>query len=388
MAYFIRTNPHQTTIVPVENSVRGVYGGAPYFDQNLADVRRSWNVKADTYGTHNHSEPTFWSRNWGNVTEEPLIARRFEMRDGKVHLDVIDTFYTSRNLPDPYAWAPSDELYQRAGNQVNKVDTKLLLKLAEMRDGVRAQFGASLVEARTTLDMLAGAVIPPVKALLALRKGNIEEMLKQLGLTRKNINPRKAAELWLQYQYGWKPMLSDIYSLNQMLQKPLAEPLLLTCRTSETLLVESRTNALHRIETVKSGIGVKCQYIPSGLSDLDAKGLLNPLSVIWEAVPFSFVVDWFVPLGNTFQALTATADLRFISGYRNSKIIDRSIHYHDGFAGQIVQQQGKVHIRRGMFNRIPMQNFPTPKIYADETPFSTPRVQNAAALLTQLFTGR
>jgi len=33
-------------------------------------------------------------------------------------------------------------------------------------------------------------------------------------------------------------------------------------------------------------------------------GFVNPLSVAWEAVPFSFVVDWFANVGQCLSAMT------------------------------------------------------------------------------------
>jgi hypothetical protein len=389
MAYFIRNNPHHTTIEPRENSVHGFYGGGPYHDSNIGMVRTSWKVKDNTYGTHDHKEPTHWSSGSGTVQEQPLIARRLDIAsNGTVNLDVIDTFWMSRRLADPFSWSTSDTFYANMGNQVNRVDTEALLKLAGKRDGARAQLGASLLEAGKTLDMLAGATIPPVKALLRLRKGDIRGAATVLGITPGNIK-RAIPNKWLEWQYGWKPMLQDIHYINQKLQKDFAKPMRLTVHHSRELTETSGDGvSYNRTLRGKSGIGITCDFKPSGLSDLDADGLLNPLSVSWELVPFSFVVDWFIPLGNTFQALTATADLLFVNGYRNSRIDDLFTQYDNGGPGQQVQQRGQYTVSRMGFNRIPMGGFPMPKLYANTNPFSTPRILNAAALVTQLLTGR
>jgi len=36
-------------------------------------------------------------------------------------------------------------------------------------------------------------------------------------------------------------------------------------------------------------------------------GLLNPVAVLWEVVPLSFVVDWFIPIGTYLASLDAMA---------------------------------------------------------------------------------
>ena len=40
----------------------------------------------------------------------------------------------------------------------------------------------------------------------------------------------------------------------------------------------------------------------------------NPLLTAWEKVPYSFVVDWFIPIGDFIAQYSATDGLSFISG--------------------------------------------------------------------------
>jgi hypothetical protein len=48
------------------------------------------------------------------------------------------------------------------------------------------------------------------------------------------------------------------------------------------------------------------RYILELYESLDANralGLLDPLTVAWEIIPYSFVIDWFVPIGTYFENL-------------------------------------------------------------------------------------
>jgi hypothetical protein len=62
---------------------------------------------------------------------------------------------------------------------------------------------------------------------------------------------------------------------------------------------------------------------------LNQLGLLNPLSFAWEITPWSFVVDWLIPIGPVLSALTAPVGLNFISGStatRMSRVYEGSFH--------------------------------------------------------------
>jgi len=39
-------------------------------------------------------------------------------------------------------------------------------------------------------------------------------------------------------------------------------------------------------------------------------GLTDPLSVLWEITPYSFVVDWFIPIGTYLENLNTIPSLR------------------------------------------------------------------------------
>jgi hypothetical protein len=41
------------------------------------------------------------------------------------------------------------------------------------------------------------------------------------------------------------------------------------------------------------------------LAQLNGTGLLNPALLYWELMPYSFVVDWFIPVGDVLASLTA-----------------------------------------------------------------------------------
>jgi hypothetical protein len=123
------------------------------------------------------------------------------------------------------------------------------------------------------------------------------------------------------------------------------------------------------------------------LATINSLGLTNPIAVAWELVPFSFAVDWFLPVGNTLSALTAGQGLTWLGGYITKRVYRAvSIRHKTGPITAWVTCTDPGHYReRGFeFQTIALTGFPYARFYVDETPYSTPRAVNALALVRQL----
>ena len=110
-------------------------------------------------------------------------------------------------------------------------------------------------------------------------------------------------------------------------------------------------------------------------------GLVNPLSLGWELIPFSFVVDWCMPIGNFLEALTAHYGLTFDSGFTSvtcrgsvsgTRKVSNAIGTANGIRYDFLSN-----------NRTALGNFPMPRVYA-KNPFKTSNVMSALALFHQL----
>jgi len=125
---------------------------------------------------------------------------------------------------------------------------------------------------------------------------------------------------------------------------------------------------------------------PSYLSNLSQMGLLNPAEVAWELTPWSFVVDWFVPVGNVLEALTARVGVTFIDGFTSWKVEstyeDECIPSGNVYGPVVVNTQRMYRHNRG-FERSKLTSFPVPGFYY-KSPFSSKHALNALALLRQL----
>lgn len=122
---------------------------------------------------------------------------------------------------------------------------------------------------------------------------------------------------WLQYVYGVKPLMGDMHDVLVELrnktnrgapviklrahatQRNRPAPTLVTSAMDSKLLGERKTWSQKRVQGVAE-IKTRNDILNSTLG---AYGFTNPLSVAWELTPFSFVVDWWINVGEILGSL-------------------------------------------------------------------------------------
>lgn len=236
----------------------------------------------------------------------------------------------------------------------------------------KAQYGTFLAEATQTADLLASTSSDILHMLIALKKGKLKS---------KDFPGRKrAGDMWLEWQYGWRPLYDDVKGMFDDLQNGIKFPPLIHASSTVTSRREKHwTPTGYRPSTSKTTEVFRTHI----WAELSSRGLataqnmsLSPLSIGWELVPWSFAVDWFVPVGQTLQALTASAGLSFVGGFRSET---NDYEFSGDGTGY-----GSVILKEFVFDRTKLTSFPTGKLYArQKSPFNTTRVQNFLALLSQ-----
>lgn len=210
-------------------------------------------------------------------------------------------------------------------NNINQCEAEAKLKL--LRDQFdMAEFLSGLPD---TVRMIAEQTMRFIYAWRNVRNGNFRVAAKFLGITRKNLNFKTASSAWLEFQYGWKPILSDIVGGMAYVNKLLNEPgphVKVTRRTFKTLTYRKlEPNTVWLDTSCKTEAWTSCEVKFKGrisepnIALLNSLALLNPAYSAWVSTPFSFVIDWMIPVGNWLQALTSSLGLDFISGYRTMR---------------------------------------------------------------------
>ena len=119
-------------------------------------------------------------------------------------------------------------------------------------------------------------------------------------------------------------------------------------------------------------------------------GLLNPLSVAWELVPYSFVADWFLPVGSYLNNLDYDLGLRFLKGWITTKTlvsghVESLGGTHSSGATTQTWSGGYISCEVSGITRQGMGSFPAVPYPRWKDPISLSHALNAIALLRTAF---
>lgn len=175
----------------------------------------------------------------------------------------------------------------------------------------------------------AYSLIPKIDNIKSLKRDLSDPQLgkrRARRLTRElNRATNALARARLEYTYGWSPTMSTIYEFAHAAANPPGGGFLV-CEgkgNTEYFRRYSRTSISSKVPTVaivriSERARVKLLYRPPNgvLSDMAKISSLNPVSLLYEATPFSFVLDWAVDVGEWIRILETAFIHRneFISG--------------------------------------------------------------------------
>jgi len=202
-------------------------------------------------------------------------------------------------------------------------DLKLIEKLREKMNGSDFDASVFLGTAHQSLRTIADGAIKIAKALQSLRKGNIFKAAQDLlgpahqHRGRKSFKANTAANMssaWLELQYGWKPIVQDTFDLAHTVANHLNVPFSTKYQVRKTNLRPMKPVNPGYIAAPVTGYsrmsGQIIAYVKEEPSYTTVLGLKDPSTLIWELLPWSFVVDWFIPIGDYLSARSFAANLK------------------------------------------------------------------------------
>ncbi len=300
-----------------------------------------------------------------------------------------------------------------SSNMQNATLTKALNKLKDQD----FHLGNFLAESHKTLEMVGSHAKSIAQQVNRFRAKDPKSWRKVTDVMGKGGLPRnlwhKIPNAWLELQYGWNPLMQDIYgALHHLVRTSRYEVPYLYVRAHSKNIAEYSENITlnggnifltgtltgKQYYTVSQDCWVNLVYgITSPiLAELSSLGLLNPFEILWETTRFSFVVDWILPIGPWLSALTANAGFNFITG---SLSLKSELEYVEGTktgswpsfqnVGFAIDRYVYPNIpaiagKWGVFKRSCYGSSPVPGLYV-KNPLSFDHVANGLSLLVQAF---
>lgn len=173
-------------------------------------------------------------------------------------------------------------------------------------------------------------VVPPGSAIKTTQKVMYETrraMKSKHGYVDGYV--QRAEEAWLGAMYAMQPMVMDFYNFVTIAEESLAKAgahVKVVRSVKRKVDFPSRPGyaTLWRF-TGDCHVGCEIQLQYRMTNPLQHRymelGLYNPFALFWEVTPYSFVVDWMLPIGNWLGSLTADVGMSYIDGYMNHKTV-------------------------------------------------------------------
>lgn len=276
-------------------------------------------------------------RKWRNGNENPLWKDTIA-KGGNATTELHA--YEETAVNNPGFWKGTEDVVKKYSSQrqgfnfaVNPREVGAsTVAIAQAKATTKAYQIINRLSSSFSGQVFAGEAAEAKKLLINPLKGS-------MGLADSLVKARKmgkgVAQPWLEFQFGLKPLLSDVDAIIDNLSNQVNKSTNLAYRTygmhqtSETSSVTEGFDiygfqqTVRTIETLKAEciirFAVTQKYLDNaGASKTSFADQFNQLSDVpmtaWELVPWSFLVDYFVNVSDIIQsATTATSGLTYIS---------------------------------------------------------------------------
>jgi hypothetical protein len=137
----------------------------------------------------------------------------------------------------------------------------------------------------------------------------------------KHKNPFSAfANYWLEYRYGWRPLLMDIDNIVKQLKeksRPFNEghsQAVVDLGASDS---QTESYSESNVNWSATRIGTRTyRGFALAVGDFGTAPSFQPVRTAWELIPFSFVIDWLFDVGSFLNAITPIPGVNIrASGY-------------------------------------------------------------------------
>lgn len=180
--------------------------------------------------------------------------------------------------------------------------------LKQVRDGSKANLGVTAASWRQSFDMITKRFGHARNVLSARERGLLKVPQK------RRPHATDSADTVLEVEFGWKSLFQDIHDAMKVLASDIP-PQFVTKRVRASIFKEETTGtgvAGSPLRTTvwtgfaSTSLSSKVEVTNHNLWLLNKLGLINPAAIVWDKIPWSFLVGMFV---NANQLIGSYTDL-------------------------------------------------------------------------------
>lgn len=408
---------NKSIVAPQSSFYQDSFGGAPYGYDTFYNTLRTITTKIPS-----------WTDSFATVKKsgrrlKPLAythtktVNSFHQGNRQFYSRVGDKVWLSerRNGAMPFAFTPPSFLGVDA-DALRAAESKAVAKFLNKLKDSKFNGAQAFAESQQVHRMIGSFAVKTAEALFYLKKGKLRAAGEVVGLTvgkraatryskkhheaksREDIDQMLSSGV-LAIQYGVRPLIQDVIGAAELYAQKRVHDVINTARSNGSYQHRADWHAepdeatkQNATYTVDVTVNYGCTFAKGSevLHTLKQLGLTNPLLLAWELMPWSFVLDWILPVGDYLSSLDATLGLDFVDGYRSVKIVAReSLYQHMAVSfppsgnGTSGFEHSSSFNSREEFTREVLTSFPFPQLPRFKNPLSWEHALNGISLLAK-----
>lgn len=321
--------------------------GASFEEYKYDSTNNSWDLRNSGswprfpagYKTHTLGLPTVTRNGYKFITPYAYYRRSYKEPSG----EAIYYYRSSRSRPfEPNYWYTGNNYYRHIATgrypdtplSPNQLEQKALADLDSRGDSTNMEMlTKDLVDAMHLTSEYSGRLL---RAIPHLKKGQFSKAWKAFNSRngRLQSNRKVISNEWLAFQWGVKPSIEAVINAYNLATDSDEK------RSFRITSTAGEQNAyafyyISRTDYVQVGAREQSMKIIRYFRNMSNKDFAslwnNPATPAWDAIPYSFLLDWFTPIGSYLKQFSYFNDHSYdISGvncYRSNLRYQFNVSY-------------------------------------------------------------